>query len=113
MARYATSRIDVNLRFGSVLTEKDTLIMHARVFIPLIALFAMLAFFSMQGDAADGPATVNDASAREVGRYQVSVFGPTQNRAGPGYYIIDTATGELWSNYGDNKPSRVSGPLIK
>ena len=88
--------------------------MNVRVIIPLIALFAAVVLFSMQGDSATGQSKASDESASAIGRFQVSAFGPTPNRAGPGYYVIDTATGELWSNFGDdNKPIRLSGPLLK
>lgn len=87
--------------------------MNAKVIIPSVALFAAIAILSMRGEAANGQSKVRDESAPAIGRFQVSAFGPTPDRGGPGYYVIDTATGELWSNYGDNRPSRVSGPLLE
>lgn len=54
---------------------------------------------------ADGP------SERVTGRFQIAAIGTDKDGSGSAYYVIDSVTGEIWMNYGDSKPSKVSGPL--
>ena len=65
---------------------------------------------------ADAPTIVSHTPAlgevqpeASIGRYQIAVFGDPANGPGPGYYIIDTATGGLWMGYRDKEPSRIIG----
>ena len=85
--------------------------------VALVAVASLIAIdFHDKGFAenqnAPGASSADDTEehAASIGRYQVAAFGKDGNH---GYYLLDTATGELWSNYRDSKPSRISGPLKK
>ena len=77
----------------------------------VMILAAVLFAVSLHGLAAQDGTEQGDPSPLEIGRYEVSAFGPTPERRGHGYYILDTATGSLWSNYGNEQPRLISGPL--
>jgi len=95
--------------------------MRQKLLMGGIAVLVLLAAITVHGVVVpDAPATATQAAATDeaapetIGRYQVSSFtGDPQTGNGPGYYIIDTATGELWMNFRSSKPSRVSGPIGK
>ena len=77
--------------------------------IPWLLIAAAFSIFVLlqPGPAAQGQ---GDSGARpaSTGRFQVTAIATGDT---PGYYIIDTETGELWHNFRGNKPTRVSGPL--
>ena len=52
-----------------------------------------------------------DPSETVTGRFQIAAIGTDKDGSGSAYYVIDSVTGEIWMNYGDAKPSKVSGPL--
>ena len=86
--------------------------------VALVAVASLIAIgfhdkgFAENQNAPDTHSSAADTEehAASIGRYQVAAFGKDGNH---GYYILDTATGELWSNYRDGKPSRISGPLTE
>ena len=84
--------------------------MSRRHVIPAVLIAAVsLSFALMQsGTSARGQSDQVEKKPAPIGRYQVSAFSGSST---PGYYIIDTQTGELWHNYRGDKPRRVSGPL--
>ena len=82
-----------------------------------IAVFATLIGNATADNAPVEPNTahVHDQTAQNnnpIGRFQISSFA-LQNGSGPGYYVIDSTTGEIWMNYGLNKPSKISESLLK
>jgi hypothetical protein len=59
----------------------------------------------------DAPGTVDHQS---VGRFQIAAFEETERGTQPGYHVIDTATGQVWTTYnGQVKPTTVSEPLLR
>jgi hypothetical protein len=95
--------------------------MDKKLVIALVAVLGATTAFAMRGTATGQPAQAvagqdrikSDADGPTVGRFQIAAFGPRENGPGPGYYVIDTATGQVWMNYEDNKPGKVSDPLLK
>ena len=79
--------------------------------VSLIAITIRNTSFA-QNETQRKQSDVVDASEHtaSIGRYQLAAFGEGGSQ---GYYILDTSTGELWGNYGDNKPSRISGPIAE
>lgn len=55
----------------------------------------------------------SDAGRSPAGRFQISAFTNGTGGTGFGNYVIDPTTGEFWMGYGDEKPSKVSEPLLK
>lgn len=94
--------------------------MKSFVSVAAIILTVCVLVVSVGGASADS-ATVNTEQVADqpanahnpTGRFQISSFATEKSGAGVGYYVIDSTTGEIWMNYGDNKPSKVSEPLLK
>jgi hypothetical protein len=94
--------------------------MDKKLVIAVVALLGAAIGFSIRGTATAQPAHA-DAVQEHIkadldhptGRFQIAAFGALENGAGPGYYVLDTATGQVWMNYKDGKPSKVSDPLLK
>ncbi len=76
--------------------------------------------FSIGGTTADNAAAntaPENAQAAQgdkpTGRFQISSFATPKSGSGVGYYVIDSTTGEIWMNNGNNKPSKVSESLLQ
>jgi hypothetical protein len=108
-------------RSSDFLAPLESLQMDKRLVFAVIAVVAATIGFSLRGAATGQPVQAvagqeriePDPDGPTIGRFQIAAFGPRENGPGPGYYVIDTATGQVWMNYGDNKPSKVSDPLLK
>ncbi|MGM0490823.1 MAG: hypothetical protein ACQESR_29210 [Planctomycetota bacterium] len=95
--------------------------MDKKLVIVVVAVLGAAIGFSVVGMAAGQSAQAvaeqdrikADADGPTSGRFQIAAFGPRENGPGPGYYVIDTATGQVWMNYADNRASKVSDPLLK
>ncbi len=94
--------------------------MKSTVSVIAIVLAVCVLAVSIGGASADNA----EANAKQVidqttnghhptGRFQIYSFATEKSGSGVGYYVIDSTTGEIWMNYGDNKPSKVSEPLLK
>ena len=94
--------------------------MTQRLVLCGIAVLVLLAAIAVHGvvfadtttTAKHNPSQGEAQPESSIGRYQIAAFeGDPQKGSGPGYYIIDTATGELWMEYENDKPSQISGPI--
>ena len=94
--------------------------MKSTVSATVITIAICVVAASLGGATADNVASnaehKNDRAGQidhPTGRFQISSFATSKSGSGVGYYVIDSTTGEIWMNYGDNKPSKVSDPLLK
>ena len=76
--------------------------------VSLIALAGLWLQYPVNAKPEPFGPVLQEESGR--GRYELGTFFH-QSTLTPGYYILDTRTGTLWTGRRDEKPRKISGPL--